>query len=190
MVCEHGLEGDSFEAFEWGRAALDLHTENRALPGREEELGEVGWIEGCVDFSDGLSFGDAGCKRRAPFVEDCLKAIAEELALRGSLEAEVADQAAAIPVLVGEHVADDVEIAEKPLAGCEGIVFQGLPDVRLGVGEIAVEDLLGERFLGAEVVGKGAMGSSGGGADIAYGGSLVSGLKHDFEAGFEDVFAE
>ena len=42
---EYGLENDLLEAIERGRTAFDLHTENCALPGSQEEFGEIHRIE-------------------------------------------------------------------------------------------------------------------------------------------------
>jgi hypothetical protein len=38
QLLEYGLENDVLETIEYGRAAFDLHTENCALPGSQEEI--------------------------------------------------------------------------------------------------------------------------------------------------------
>ena len=45
QLLEYGLENDLLEAIERGRTAFDLHTENCALPGSQEEFGEIHRIE-------------------------------------------------------------------------------------------------------------------------------------------------
>src|SRR5216683_897899 len=45
QLLEYGLENDVLETIECGWAAFDLHTENCALPGSQEEFGEIHRIE-------------------------------------------------------------------------------------------------------------------------------------------------
>src|SRR4029453_14209103 len=90
----------------------------------------------------------------------------EHLALRGGLEAEIADQAAAIPSSGREHTDDDVQRAPQALPRGERLVVERLLDGPLEIGEIAVQHLPGERLLGAEVIGEGALGSARGGAAV------------------------
>jgi hypothetical protein len=92
-----GLEDDVLEAIERSRAALDLHTENCALPGSQEEFGQIHRIERQIDFTGGLSLGDARGKRDTPFLEYCLQPLAQKFALSGGLKTEIADQATTIP---------------------------------------------------------------------------------------------
>jgi len=116
------------EAIERGRAAFDLHTENCALPGSQEEFGKIHRIERRIDFTSGLSLGDARGKRSAPFLEYCFEPLAQEFALRGGLKTEIADQATAIPFVICQYAADDVQIALQSLPGSKGPVVQGFFD--------------------------------------------------------------
>jgi hypothetical protein len=45
LFLEYGLEDNFLEALERSRAAFDLHSENCALPGSQEEFGEIHRIE-------------------------------------------------------------------------------------------------------------------------------------------------
>ena len=65
-LLEHGGEGDAFEAIERLGVALDLHAQDGALPGREQELGQVLCSESRSDLAGPLPFRDAGGERRAP----------------------------------------------------------------------------------------------------------------------------
>ncbi len=152
---KYRLENDVFKAIERGRTAFDLHTEDCAFPGSKEELGEIHRIEHGIDFTGGLSLGNAGGKRSAPFLEYCLQPLAQEFALRG-LKTEIADQATALPFVVCQNAADDVQIPLQSQPGGKGLVLQGLCDISLEVSEVAVQYFLGERLLGAEVIGEGA----------------------------------
>jgi len=73
---KYGLENDVLETIKRGRAAFDLHTENCALPGSQEEFGEIRRIKRWIDFTSGLSLGDARDKRGAPLLEYCLQPLA------------------------------------------------------------------------------------------------------------------
>nr|WP_211256151.1 hypothetical protein [Edaphobacter aggregans] len=130
-----------------------------------------------------MSLGDAGGKRSTPLLKDGLEPLAEEFALGGGLETEIADQAAAIPFVGFEEAADDVEIALQALPGSEGVVAQSVFDVPLEVGKVAIQHLLGKCLFGTEVIGEGAVRSASGCADVAYARPVVSRLEHDLEAG-------
>src|SRR5260370_13137240 len=45
QLLEYGLENDVLETIKRGRAAFDFHTENCALPGSQEEFGEIHRME-------------------------------------------------------------------------------------------------------------------------------------------------
>src|SRR6266852_4990511 len=186
---KYRLENDVFKAIERGRTAFDLHTEDCAFPGSKEELCEIHRIEHGIDFTCGLSLGNAGGKRSTPFLEYCLQPLAQEFALR-ALQTEIADQATAIPFVVCQHTANNVQIPLQSLPGVKGLVFQSLFDESLEVSKVAVQYFLGKRLLGAEVIGEGAQRNLSGLADIAYACSRVSRSEHHLEAGVEKVFAK
>jgi hypothetical protein len=116
-LLEYGLEDDVFKAIERGRSAFHPHAENRALPGGQEEFGEIHGIKRCLDFTGTLSLGDARGKRNAPLLKDRLQPLAQEFALRAGLKAEIANQAPALPVVLFQLSADDVEKALQSLPG-------------------------------------------------------------------------
>ena len=66
---------------------------------------------------------------------------AQHLALRGSLETQVADEAAAAELRGDNSVGDDVEIAPETLAGAKAAIFEQLGDRPFDVIEIEVEHL-------------------------------------------------
>src|SRR5258708_29978928 len=123
---------------ERGRGAFELQGEDCALPGGQEEFGEIRRIERCIDFASGLSLGDARGKRSAPFLEYFLQPLAQQFALRGGLKTEITDQATAMPFGVCQYAADDVQILLQPLSGGKGLVVQSLFDEYLEVSKIAV----------------------------------------------------
>ena len=94
-LLEHGGENDAFEALERLGVALDFHAQDGALPGGEQEFGEVLRRECVGDLACRLAFRDACGERGAPFGEDLGEPRPQRLALRRGLEAEIADQAAA-----------------------------------------------------------------------------------------------
>jgi hypothetical protein len=98
------------------RAALDLHAQDGALPGRQQKFREIMRREGRGDLACGLRLRDAGGERCAPFREDGGEPFAQHVALRRGLEAEIADQAAAREVVGREAFGDDVEVAPQALA--------------------------------------------------------------------------
>jgi hypothetical protein len=147
------VEDDVLEAVERSWAAFNSHTENCALPRSQEEFGEVHRIECRIDLTCGLSRGDAGGERSAPFLEDRFQSLAQEIALRGGLKTEIADQATAIPIGVCQHAADDVQIPLESLPGSEGFVVQSYFDIPLEVRKVAIEYFFGERLFGMEVIG-------------------------------------
>jgi len=106
---KYGLKHDALKAVERGRAAFDLHAENCAFPGSQEEFGEIHRIEPRIDFTGGLGLGNARSKRSTPFLKYCLQPLAQEFALR-ALQTEIADQATAIPFVVCQHTANNVQI--------------------------------------------------------------------------------
>src|SRR5262249_51943603 len=161
LFLEYGLESDAFEALERSRAAFDLHTKYCALPGSQQEFGEFHRIERRVDFTDALSLGNAGGKWSAPFLEYCLQPCAQTLALIAGLETEVADQAAAIPFVARQHIADDVQVPFQPLPGGKRPVVQRLFDKGFGAGKISVQHFLGKCLLGAEMIGEAALRNTG-----------------------------
>src|SRR5258706_5782695 len=79
---KYGLKHDALKAVERGRAAFDLHAENCAFPGSQEEFGEIHRIEPRIDFTGGLRLGNARSKRSTPFLKYCLQPLAPEVALR------------------------------------------------------------------------------------------------------------
>src|SRR5215471_5743317 len=186
---KYGLENNVLKAIEGGRAAFDLHTENCAFPRSQEEFGEIHRIEPRIDFTGGLRLGDARSKRSTPFLEYCSQPRAQEFALR-ALKTEIADQATAIPFVVCQHAANNVQIPLQSLPGGKGLVFQSLFDESLEVSKVAVQYFLGKRLLGTEVIGEGAQRNLSGFADIAYARARVSRSEHHLEAGAEKVFAK
>ena len=111
---KYGLKHNVLKAIERGRASFDLHPENCAFPGSQEEFGEIHRIECGIDLTCGLRLGDARSKRCTPFVEYCLQPLAQEFALR-ALKTEIADQATAIPFGAFQFAADDVQIPLQSL---------------------------------------------------------------------------
>ena len=77
----------------------------------------------------------------SPFLEYCFQPLTQEFALVGGLKTEIADQATAIPFVVCQYAADDVQIPLQSLPGSKGLVVQSLFDNRLGVSKIAVSIL-------------------------------------------------
>src|SRR5215472_94701 len=118
---KYGLKHDVLKAVERGRAAFDLHPENCAFPRRQEKIGEIHRIEPRIDFTGGLRLGDARSKRSTPFQEYCLQPLTQEFALR-ALKTEVPDQATAIPFVVCQHAANNVQIPLQSLPGGTGLV--------------------------------------------------------------------
>jgi hypothetical protein len=125
-----------------------------------------------------------------PFLKDCLQPLAQEFALRGGLNTEIADQATAIPFGSCQYAADAVQVALQSLPGRKGLVVQSRSDRSLEVGKIAVQHFPGKGLLGAEVIGEGTVRSASGCTDIPHRRPLVSGVKHHLEAGVENVFAK
>src|SRR5262245_19013297 len=109
------------------------------MPRGEQEFGEVDRGETGRDLASGLRLRDALGEGRAPFPKDLIEAGAQQLALAGRLEAEIADQAAAAPVVGFELAGDDVEIAQQPLARRERRVVQRLGNETPHIGEVAIE---------------------------------------------------
>src|ERR1700722_16373212 len=72
----------------------------------------------------------------------------------------------------------------------EGFILQSFSNGPLKVCKIAVEDFLCESPLGAEMIGKRTVRSTGGCADITYSGPLISSSKHHLEARIQNLFAE
>src|SRR6266853_538378 len=87
---KYGLKHDVLKSVERGRATFDLHAENCAFPGSQEEFGEIHRIEPRIDFTGGLRLGNARSKRSTPFLKYCLQPLAQEFALR-ALQTEIAD---------------------------------------------------------------------------------------------------
>lgn len=123
-------------------------------------------------------------------MEDALQSLAQKLAPRSRLQAEIANQAPTAPFVIRQYAADDLQVPLKPLPGGQGCIAQGLFDMALQIGEVAIQDLFGKCLFRAEMVRERAMRGSCGGADIPDCGSVVSGLKHYFEPGVENVFTK
>jgi len=130
----------------WGRTPLHFHAEDRTFPRSEEELGQVHRIECRINLTKVLRLGDAGGKRRTPLLKDGLKPLAQELALRRGLNAEIADQTAAIPFVAGKTAADDLQVPLQAPTGCEGLIAKCASHSDLDVVEVAVENLLRKGF--------------------------------------------
>src|ERR1700733_13721879 len=189
-LLEYGLEDDVLKTIERGRSAFHPHAQNCTLPGSQKEFGEFHGIKRSLDLAGTLSLGDARRKRSAPFLKDRLQPLAQEFALRAGLKAEIANQAPAVPFVLFQLSADGVEKALQSLPGIEGLVIQSFADKPLRAHEKAVEDFLGKRLLGTEMIGEGTVRSSRGGADIPYRSPLISRAKHHLDTGIQNVFAK
>src|SRR3984957_19387880 len=136
-LLEHGCENDVFEALERFGVVLDFHAQDGALPGGEQEFGEVMRSEGLGDFANRLAFGDARGEGRKPLGEDLAKPGPQHLALRRGLQTEIADEAAAAELARKEAIGDDVEIAPQTLARATVWVVQHFGDEPLLDGKAA-----------------------------------------------------
>src|SRR5215510_8737910 len=189
-LLEDGGEGDVFEALKRFRAARDLHAQDRPLPGGEKEFREVVGRKGRGNLARGLRLGDAGRKRSTPFGKDRGEPLAQHVALRGGLQAEIPDQAAAGEIIRRQPFGDEIEIAPQALTRRKELVAQRLRHQAFDVVEIAVEHLAGEDFLRAEMIGERALGCLRLGYDVAHAGADVALAEHDLEAGVEDVVTQ
>src|SRR5262249_52281529 len=86
---EYRFEHDGFESLETRGTALHLHAENCAFPRRQKKFGQFCGVESGIDFAGGLSRGDARPKHSSPLTKNCIEALAQELAVRRGLKAEV-----------------------------------------------------------------------------------------------------
>jgi hypothetical protein len=186
LLPEHGLECDGLEAFERLGIAVDLHAQDRALPGREQEVGKLIGLEIGGDLAARLRILDAGGERDTPFGEDRRETCAQQLAAAGCLEAEIADQAAATIAVGLEPSGDDVEVAPQARARRQRGVLERLSDEAAGDVEVAIEHLGSKHLLGAEMVGEGPLRCARRSGDVAHAGAVIAGLEHDLEAGVED----
>ena len=151
-------------------SALRSTFMRRIAPSQEESRNSARSCGANVvgDLARRLPFRDACGEWRAPFGEDLGEPCPQHLALRRGLEAEIADQAAAGELGLGEAVRDDVEIAPQALAGAKIAIVQRLGDQPLRVVEIEIEHLARELLLRAEVVGERALGALRLGDDVAH----------------------
>src|SRR5262249_16045304 len=170
--------------------AHDLQAQERALPGRQQKVGEIFGAERGVDLTRGLRVRNAGDERSAPFDKDGGQPLAQQVTVWGRLEAEVADQAAALKPIGLKALRNDVEIAPQALARRQPLVVERLAHQALEVEEIAVEDLAREGFLGAEMVGEGTLGRGGLGYDVADAAPAVAFPEHDAQTGVQDAVAK
>lgn len=69
-----------------------------------------------IDLPHGLRLRNTRCERGASLVENFLQSLAEEVALRTGFQAEVADQAAAAPLIAFQPPADDLQVAFEVLS--------------------------------------------------------------------------
>src|SRR5437899_7243936 len=141
LLPKYGAEDDVLEPLERLRIALDLHAQHCALPGREQEVGEILGVEGPGDVAGRLTFGDAGREWLAPALENIDQSQPKRLTMNRRLKAEIAYHAAARPVMRLQLRGDDIEVPAQPADWRRAVLRQGILDQPADIGEVAFQHL-------------------------------------------------